>query len=72
MKRFKLFKLYIIICTWIISLTGFGLIVQNINYKRGQVDAALGKQYYHLETKSDSSKVWVKTEHGPLTNVGKP
>jgi hypothetical protein len=32
----------------------------NLNYKKGQIDAALGKQHYHLVKQADSTTHWEK------------
>ena len=31
-------------------------------YKQGQIDSALGQQWYHLYTHDDGTKTWEKVE----------
>jgi len=42
-------------------LTAFGL-THDVSYRQGQIDAALGKQKYHLTTQPDNTVKWEKIE----------
>lgn len=49
-----------LVTVMVIVATAF--VVYAIAYKNGQIDAALGKQNYHLVMKADSTVVWEKKE----------
>ncbi len=37
-------------------------VVHERSYKQGQIDGAIGLQYYHLYTHDDGTKTWEKVE----------
>lgn len=48
---------YVAILLFIIMMM---VILNDLSYKKGQIDALSGKAKYELKTQSDSTRVWVK------------